>query len=137
MRHKIALLTAAALLLTGCSSTATASPEPEATEDSPECVMVSEGTANALRNGITDSAVTLGDIAAAEAPNSDAWFVAAEYTSPDTDGVAVWYTTHDPAGDDNAFVSIDAVAEVISMYQRPTDASAAMEGAGLAEACLK
>jgi hypothetical protein len=98
---------------------------------------VSDGTAQALRDGITDPDVTIDKIAAVPSPNSDAWFVAAEYTATGSSGTAVWYTTHDPAGADNAFVSIDAVAEVISTFKRPADASIAMEGAQLAEGCLE
>lgn len=122
------------LLLTGCASTAVAEPEPAPESD---CIEVSEGVAAALAGGITDTAVTLDSFAAVPSPETDGvWYVAAHWDDGTLDGDATWATTQDPTGDDAAFLSVDEVAETISMYNRLEGGTAAAPGAIAATACL-
>ena len=138
MRHKLAVLTLAALTLTGCSSTATASPEEQEEAEASDCVTVSDGVATALANGIDQTSVTLDRFAAAPSPDTDGlWYIAAHWDDGELDGEATWATTQDPTGTDAAFLSVDAVAETISIYNRLEGGTAAAPGAQAATACLQ
>jgi hypothetical protein len=133
MRHKLTALALAALTLTGCSSTATPQTTPE-----PECVTVSDGVATALTNGITQTGVTLTRFAATPSPDTDGiWYVAAHWDDGTNTGQAVWATTQNPTGEDAAFLSVDEVAETISMYNRLDGGTSAAPGAQAATNCLK
>lgn len=125
------------LALTGCSSATTTTTEPEAAP-SADCLEINEAAIAALNQGIIDPAVTLNHYAAVPSPdNTELWYVAATYTTADSEGQAVWITQYDPTtSDSNAYLSVDAVAEAISDYHRLEGADITAPGAEASITCL-
>lgn len=136
--HKLIPLIAVVAVLTGCAAnTSTASSEPTDAPDN--CLELNTASIDALNAGITDPAVKLGQYAAVPSPEgTDLWYVAATYTADDLNGAAVWITQYDPTNsDDNAYLSVDAVAETISNYNRLEGADITAPGAVEATNCLE
>lgn len=138
--HKLIPLIAAATLLAGCAASTSTAPEavPVATA-ADKCLELNSASIDALNAGITDPAVKLGQYAAVPSPEgTDLWYVAATYTADDLSGEAVWITQYDPTNsDDNAYLSVDAVAETISSYNRLEGADITAPGAVEATNCLE
>lgn len=134
----------AALVTVGCAqqpetSEPVVEPAPEPTV---ECLPVSPSAMADLQGGLDGKqpGYTLTDAAAVPSENADAWFVAGLFTGPGAEGgqAAVWYTMYDPTIDEeNAFVSVDAMAESFSDYLQPKNFSAALDGADQAKSCLE
>lgn len=134
---------AALLLLTSCFPTPRHTSEPEPTEPVADCLTVSTEAQASLQKHLDAKLPdqTINEAAAVLSPNATddepAWFVAANVDSQGDNVTAIWFTVNDPTEPtENAFLSVDAMAEVISDYARPDGASIVMEGAQQAEACL-
>lgn len=134
---RIATLAAITLItLTGCSANhpAASTPTPD-----PSCLTLSEGSQSSLQHGL-DQAIpgqTIEQVYAYKSNDSDGWFIAAQVNSEGDDVTATWYTAYDPtAPGENAYSSVDAMAEAISHYLRPVNASPTMPGAEAAHNCL-
>lgn len=134
MKRATAPLLIAAFMLTGC---VTITPQAQAPAPT-DCLAIHPDAQASLQKHL-DAKMTPQAILAIHALEADdGWYVAAQVDSQGDDVTAVWYTTSDPtAAGENAYVSVDAMAETISDYLRPTGASIAPEGAREAEACLK
>lgn len=134
MKRIAAATILAALALTGCAPlTPQAQPATSAA-----CLEIHPDAEASLQKHL-DAKMTpqrILEIRSVEA--DDGWYVAAHVDSQGDAVTAVWYTSNDPAAaGENAYVSVDAMAETISDYLRPVGASANMEGAQQAEACLR
>lgn len=124
------LIAFAALLLTGCASSAgttlatqTAAPTPTA---DPACLEVSDGALVALQTGMNEGYTVTQARAVAD---ENSWWVAATVVGEaeeHSEVEAAWNTIHDPTVDaDNAFISATRIASLVSIYAMPDDLSRA------------
>lgn len=143
MRLPLIALAAAVLLLTGCSNPPPAPADAiEPTEPTVECLTVTDGAINALQ-ALAKENVTIERATAVTDKPEGPWYVAAEFTIDygfddiETD-TATWITRQDPTtATDAAYLSVDAVAAVVTDYLREPGASASDPGAELAQDCLQ
>lgn len=135
MRRIAALPLVAVLGLTGCVSLD--GPVVKNIDRPSNCLTIHPDAQASLQKHL-DAKMTPQAILAIHALEADdGWYVAAHVDSQGDAVTAVWYTSNDPAAaGENAYVSVDAMAETISDYLRPTGAGIEIEGAQQAEACL-
>lgn len=141
MKRHVAVFTLPLLMLalTGCIRSAQPAPVEPDTADTAACLTLSAGASEALQHGLDEvwPNQSILNTAAIATPDGDTWFVAATVDSQGDEVEAVWYTVNDPTeAGDNAYLSVDAVAETISYYARPDGASITMDGAQQALDCL-
>lgn len=125
---------AALLLLTGCAPATTPTATPAEADN---CLTVSSSALASLQRHLDAKMTSQQIIHSAAVESGEGWYLAARVDSQGDNVTAVWFTTSNPTVDEeNAYVSVDAMAETISDYLRPTGFNVALPGAKQALACL-